>query len=143
MTKRELNDLFFAALDHSEMRNKDETPRKNENELDLLNFSITRVTNDVHIYSFAKHQRLNKFSKSGLKSTNTGSYQKREEVSNNSVLILEFKHLIILSMYKMFEECLNFTDDSVLQEKFILVHEKIKMTLLVRDRPRASHRSVI
>ncbi len=35
MTKRELNDLFFAALDYPEIRNKDETPRKNWNELDL------------------------------------------------------------------------------------------------------------
>ncbi len=75
MTKRELNDLFFAALDYSEMRNKDETPRKNENELDLLNFSITRFINDVHIYSFAKHQRSNKFSEGGFKSTKTGSYR--------------------------------------------------------------------
>jgi len=33
------------------------------------------------------------------------------------LIILEFKHLNILSMYKMFEECLNFTDDSVLQER--------------------------
>lgn len=75
MIKRELNDPFFAALDHLEIRNKDETLRKNENELDLLNFSITRVTNDVPIYGFAKHQRSNKFSKSGFKSTKIGSYR--------------------------------------------------------------------
>ncbi len=70
-------------------------------------FQSLRTRKDEQIAPFSKNdEALSELFSESLRDTN--SFSERNHANIN----------------------LNFTDDSVLQEKFILVHEKIKMTLL-------------